>query len=307
MFDINDLISKEEVIGNLGGLKKQSNVFSDDRFWMMREGKSVIRLLPRLEAKAAYFVSYTHRYLLDGETIVADCLMTWGKKCPICSRSWEMNQSGIKEQTDISGEIYAKARYIYNAYIVNDPITPQNNGLVKLVSIGPKLHGYKRKGQDVPGLITTAFAAEDLGLDICNIENGFDLEIVRSGKNKDSDYSASRFRSKKYKICDFEKIRDQLYNIEEVFAKKEKTPEELKKIFYFIGFSNTITPKVVIKERADNKVDEEIKPKDIVKEKTSKVEMKKNIEVEKNQEKEVVSDGDNELNDEIDDILGDIE
>jgi len=264
MYDINELLSKDLIENDLKG--KSRNQFSDENFWMIPEGTSVVRLLPRMESRIPYLTSYTHRFSSGDENIVVDCLQTFKKKCPVCKRGWELYNSEVKSEVDLSKKVYRVERYIYNVYIVNDAKNPENNGQIKLVSFGVKLNGNSKHN----GVISTAFSSEDFGSSIFDISNGYDLVIMRKGQGMSSDYTGTHFKTKKYKIYDFSEIKDKLINIDELFVAKEKSVDEIKKIFYFLGFN-----KGPIAE-----VREVTQKQDVVKE------TKKIVEVEKIKEEE---------------------
>lgn len=249
--DINSLVSREDIKKDQEK-KAAGGEMSDSRFWRIPDGKSTIRLLPRLENKIPYKTVFSHRYNNNGEKIFATCMQTFGKKdCPICKQSWAMWNKENKEVKDTGYQVRKTPRFLYNCYIVNDSEKPENNGTIRIISVGKKL-------QD---LILESFNSEDLGNVIFDAINGVDFEINRK-KPRDNpnfpDYSSSRFVFRKYAVVkNWESIKDKLINIDDLI--KEETPEELKEKFKFLGFESTgtittvTTPKTQFKPKAEEK------------------------------------------------------
>jgi hypothetical protein len=233
--DINSLVGREEIQEELKKKAAGGGEMSDSRFWRIPDKKSLVRLLPRLESKVPWKVVYSHRYNKSGEKIFATCMATFGKKgCPICKKSWSLWESEDKAIKDLGYQVRKSPRYLINCYIVNDAEKPENNGTVKIISVGKKLFD----------LIVESYNSEDLGPAIFDATDGFDFEINRkqSGDNPNyPDYSSSRFIFKRYPVVkSFSEISEKLININELI--KEETPEELKAKFSFLGFTDVQTP-----------------------------------------------------------------
>jgi hypothetical protein len=247
--ELNDFISKEEIKKEME--KKPSGTDADSRYWRVPDGKSTIRLLPRLEARVPWKTVYSHRRNKNGEKLFSTCLLTFGKKgCPLCAKSWEMHGSEIKEIRDEGYDMRKSPRHLFNAYIVNDTEKPENNGTVKILSVGKKLFD----------LIMECFNADDLGDAIFDATNGFDLEINRkqSGDNPAyPDYSSSRFILKKYGIVkDWKAITGKLINLDEMIT--EEPVDEMKKKWAFLGFADVpvTAPKVTNPNKKQEKKEE---------------------------------------------------
>lgn len=256
-FDINDLISKDEIQKELEKGASGSGEMVDSRFWRIPDGKSTLRLLPRLESRVPWRTVYSHRYNKANPKIFGTCLKTFNKKnCPICKKSWEMWNSEDSKVKSLGYEIRQTPRYLLNCYIINDAVNKENNDTIKVISVGRKLHT----------LIVESFNADDLGPAIFDATSGFDFEINRkkSGDNPDyPDYSSSRFVFKRYPlpgIKTWEALKDKLIDIDSLV--KEETVEELQEKFSFLGFGISPVEKVSIAEKATYKAKE--KPKSVV-------------------------------------------
>jgi hypothetical protein len=250
--DINDFISKDEIQKELDK-KPGGGEMADNRFWRIPDGKSKVRLLPRLEARVPWKTVYSHRYNQSGEKLFSTCMLTFGKKgCPICKKSWSMWESEDKNVKDLGYQVRKTPRYFFNGYIVEDNDKPENVGTIKIISVGKKLFD----------LILESYNSDDLGKSIFDAINGFDFEINRkkSGDNPNfPDYSSSRFVFKKGPVVkSWDAIKDKLINIDELV--KEETPDELMAKWKFLGFDVTEAPKVN-KERkpaAKKEVEEDV-------------------------------------------------
>ena len=251
--DISSLVSRADIEKEVEKNKKGGGEMVDSRFWRIPDGKSTIRLLPRLEARVPWKTVYSHRYNESGEKLFGTCPATFNKKdCPLCKKSWKMWESEDKSVKDLGYKVRKTPRYIMNCFVVNDADKPANNGTIKILSVGKKLFD----------LMLESYNAEDLGPAIFDATNGFDFEINRkkSGDNPDyPDYSSSRFVFKKYGIVKtWDAIEDKLINIDELT--KEESAEELMKKFAFLGFAETVSvaPKAQSVKKAE-KIQEKTK------------------------------------------------
>jgi len=230
--DFSSLVSMEEI-----EKAKEFGSSGDSNYWKPPNGKSVVRLLPRFESKSPFKTVWTHRSPKNHETHeIGTCLRTWGQKgCPICDKSWKLWNSEIKAEKDLGYAVKKGERHIYNIYVVKDDEHPENVGQVKLLSVGVKLQQ----------MITDAASSEDLGLDIYQPENGFDLEINKNPQGKDGfpDYTSSRFHVKRYTLpIDMGELAKKLFNIDKLIP--VHTAEELKKKFSFLFEGDTTFPSV---------------------------------------------------------------
>ena len=60
--DISSLVSRADIEKEVEKNKKGGGEMVDSRFWRIPDGKSTIRLLPRLEARVPWKTVYSHRY-----------------------------------------------------------------------------------------------------------------------------------------------------------------------------------------------------------------------------------------------------
>jgi hypothetical protein len=216
--DISQLLGDEEINN---AMKKSEGGGGD--YWRVPEGRSEIRFLPRLESKVPWKPIWSHRY--ENEKIIGTCFKTFGKKnCPVCDKSWALHESAIKEDQDLGMAVRSTVRYIMNIFVVKDETNPENNGKIKLISLGTKLYQQ----------IADAYKSEDLGKSIFDVTNGFNFVIDKKKAGKYPDYSASRFIFKKTKLAEWADIYEKLINIDKLAI--EESAAELKQKFSFLGF-----------------------------------------------------------------------
>jgi len=214
--DLSKLINRDEVKATI-----KNSGSSESIFWRPPDGKSVVRLLPRLENDVPFKAVFTHRNGVDGAK--GTCIKTFGEKgCPVCEKSWNLWKSDNKEEKDIGYSVKKGVRYLFNVFIVKDEDNPDNVGKIKLLSVGIKLYE----------LILEGFNSDDLGIDVFNCEDGFSFEINKKDNGNFPDYTSSRFLVKKSKVGDWDEIKDHVINIDEQITKDDK--DSLKKKFSFL-------------------------------------------------------------------------
>jgi hypothetical protein len=240
-FNINDLISKEE-IEKFNNAKK----FDGGDYWYIPFGESIVRLLPRLESKIPWKIVKIHRHNYNGNQITGNCPKSFGHKfCPVCSVGWEWKTSGDEALQEKSIQLYAKSRFLYNVYIVDDIENPNNNGKIKVMSVGKKLHE----------LIQGYFNDEDYGVNIFSPYEEFNFVIKKKqDDNGYPSYSGSRFAPKLTAIdLKWKELQKQLINLDELVV--EETPETIKKKFFFL-FKDEIERTPKIEDEAEDTADD---------------------------------------------------
>jgi hypothetical protein len=143
-----DWASQEKAIQEAakGGFKK------DDRFWSPPKDEhgnynsaSLIRFLP--DTNWTPFIKYyDHSFEFvdpkgEKKKYFKNCINTFSydENCPICKQANEYFKSAFEEDKKISGERCRKLHYVSNILIINDPVTPENNGKVFLFRYGKQI------------------------------------------------------------------------------------------------------------------------------------------------------------------------
>lgn len=74
---------------------------------------------------------------------------TYNERCPISDYSAKINRNGTKaEKDDKDSRLFYKSGYYVNAYVVDDPTTPSNNGKVKILPMGKALYNKLKAALD---------------------------------------------------------------------------------------------------------------------------------------------------------------
>ena len=84
---------------------------------------------------------YTHGWKdsSTGKYVYTLCPSTYGEDCPICKERFRLWDIGSKEAQDASKKFARKERYYSNVYVVDDPVTPENNDTVKIFGYGRQI------------------------------------------------------------------------------------------------------------------------------------------------------------------------
>ena len=122
------------------------------------------------------------------------------KECPICAFAKNAWNDGEKPGST-SKDLYYKFGRKFNGhalvYVIEDPTTPANNGTVKIMRFGIKMHRFFQRaifGRDAKGAPT---GEEKYGMNAFNLVNSFDLVIPvtpsMSGDKKYNNYDEIKF------------------------------------------------------------------------------------------------------------------
>lgn len=140
---------------------------------------------------------------------------TFGEKCPISDYSAKINKNGSDaEKEHLKSTLFYKGGYYVNAYVINDPTTPANNGKVKIIDMGAKLYGVIKAALE--GELDDAWTEQynnavdeehqveriDVGKKVFDMsKDGVNLLIkVRKNQYGLNDYSSSEFTLKGAKL-----------------------------------------------------------------------------------------------------------
>lgn len=219
-----------------------SNSNTDERILKFAIGNNYqLRILPYLPDPSKTFqriVSYTwwddakkmHRVISPA---------SFGGRCPIMQYYMEFKQNNPKNLLDeLNRKLQYRQYWLFNAYVVNDPVNPSNNGQVKVVKASKELwkvidaakNGqlddkfnqiYSRLNR---GLVSVGRMMIDLGDDGVNLE--VKVTPNKIGKKRDGsdniipDYGTSEFQtiSNPLQLSDREKmdIYNRAYNLAEI-------------------------------------------------------------------------------------------
>jgi hypothetical protein len=235
--------------------KEVENSFKD--FLKFEPDKTyIVRLLPNLsDGKRTRFHYYQHiwKSVVTGKTVSTLCPHTYGEKCPIDEYRSKIYSSKNQALIDQSKPIKRTEKWLYNAYVINDPTNPENNGQVKIINAGSQLQKVIQNAIDGDDAAEFGFRIFDLS------ENGCNLRIkVDKKAGGFPDYSSSRFvsHSEIEGLVDADEIYNQVKSLDTIF--QAKPYEEIKKLLdvHFFGNDETSTSNNTIEDDDDDEGDD---------------------------------------------------
>jgi len=180
-----------------------------------------VRLLPNIkDPTKTFFHYYTFGWtsLCTGQYVSAVSPSTFGARDPIAETRYRILKTGTEEEKNKARGIIRSEKWLVNAYVINDPVNPDNNGKVMIVRYGKQLHK----------IITDAIegeGSEDLGARIFDLsDKGCSLKIKVEQQGDYPTYVSSKFMMPKAVEGLDKKRIDEIYNssfeLENVFSVK---------------------------------------------------------------------------------------
>lgn len=149
-----------------------------------------MRLLPCVKnPDKTFFHYYSHGWssFATGQYVTALSPQTWGERDPISEIRYQHYNTGTPEQKERSRAILRSEKWLVNAYVINDPTTPDNNGTIKVLRFGKQLHK----------IIMDAIEGDDadqFGARIFDLSpNGCNLRVKVDKQGDYPSYVSSRF------------------------------------------------------------------------------------------------------------------
>ena len=174
--------------------KDESQSTSNYREIMKLEpGKTyTVRLLPNISNPAkSFFHYYTQGWTsyATGQYVQALSLQSFGERDPIAEERYRILRLGTDEEKKKAESVTRSEKWLVNAYVIEDPTNPDNNGSVKMVRYGRQL--AKIIEQAINGEDSDEFGARifDLSKDGCNLK----IKVEKQGDYPT--YVSSRFTS----------------------------------------------------------------------------------------------------------------
>lgn len=201
MFDsIRSALQKNATQSNLKNIMK----FEKDKTY-------TVRLIPNVsEPEKTFFHYYTYDWnsFSTGQYTSVVSPTTFGQKCPMTETKYRILRSGNEEEKAKAQLLRRNERWLINAYVVDDPTTPENNGTVKIIRYGKQLHKIISDAIDGEG-------SEDFGARIFDLsENGVNLKIKCEQQGDYITYVSSKFTlPKKIEGMTDEKAEDVYKNV----------------------------------------------------------------------------------------------
>ena len=149
-----------------------------------------VRLLPNTtDPQKTFFHYYTFGWtsFCTGQYVSAVSPSSFGGRDPIAEYRYKVLKTGTEEEKQKARAIIRSEKWLVNAYIVNDPVTPENNGKTMIVRYGKQLHKIIMDAIEGDG-------AEDLGSRIFDLsDKGCSLKIKVEQQGDYPTYVSSKF------------------------------------------------------------------------------------------------------------------
>jgi gp32 DNA binding protein like len=103
----------------------------------------VVRLLPNIkDPNKTFFNYYSYGWnsFSTGQFVTCISPATWGQRDPISETFFSIRRNGSEEEKEKSRALNRKENWFVNIYVVNDPVTPENNGTIKVLRFGRQLN-----------------------------------------------------------------------------------------------------------------------------------------------------------------------
>jgi hypothetical protein len=180
MFDsIKNALQKNTTQSNLKNIMK----FEKDKTY-------AVRLVPNIsQPEKTFFHYYTYDWssFSTGQYTSIVSPTTFGQKCPMTDTKYRLLRNGNEEEKAKANLLRRNERWLVNAYVVDDPTNPENNGTMKIIRYGKQLHKIISDAIDGEG-------SEDFGPRIFDLsENGVNLKIKCEQQGDYITYVSSKF------------------------------------------------------------------------------------------------------------------
>jgi hypothetical protein len=221
-----------------------------------------LRLIPDVEGLSegedkTFFHHYVHQWTSrkDGSFVSAISLRSFGERDPINEARWRLYKDW-KDGEPAADEkfenpIKEKEQWFVNVYVVDDPSNPENNGKVKILSMGPQLKAIVDEAM-------TGDRADEFGPAIFDLSSdGADFKIKADKQGVYTTYIKSFFTSKSSLDLSDEEI-DEIYGKTHDLTKiyQVKTAEELQDLLdqhFFCGEDVDGAPKKEVAKKVEPK------------------------------------------------------
>lgn len=172
--------------------ESQSNT-SFREIMKLEPGKTyTVRLLPNVNApEKSFFHYFEHGWtsFATGQYVRALSLQTYGDRDPISEERYKTIRLGTEEDKKKAETVRRGEHWMVNAYVVDDPTNPDNNGQVKIIRYGKQL--AKVIDQAINGEDADEFGAKIFDLS----KNGCSFKIKVEKQGEFPSYVSSRFTS----------------------------------------------------------------------------------------------------------------
>lgn len=159
----------------------------------LEPGKTyTVRLLPNVaDPVKTFFHFYTNGWtsFATGQYVQTLSLQTFNERDPISEERYKLARLGTDAEKAKAETIVRSEKWLVNAYVIDDPTTPSNNGQVKIIRYGRQLQ--KIIDQAINGEDADEFGARVFDLS----KDGVSLKIKVERQGEYPTYVSSRFTS----------------------------------------------------------------------------------------------------------------
>jgi len=186
-----------------------------------------LRLLPNIEDPSKTFFHYfVHGWesLATGQYISFVSPQTFDERDPIAEYRYKVYRTGDAADKEKSRAIIRSEKWLVNAYVVDDPSTPDNIGKVKVLRFGKQLHKIIMdaiSGEDKDQFGSKIFDLSDAGCNLrvrCDDQGGFPTYVASKflmpsaipGIDADSVYSSTTALDQVFSIKSYDELQASL-------------------------------------------------------------------------------------------------
>lgn len=187
----------------------------------LEPGKTyTVRLLPNISSPEKSFFHYFENgwtSFATGQYVRALSLQTFGDRDPISEERYKIVRLGLDEDKKKAETVRRGEHWMVNAYVIEDPTNPDNNGQIKIVRYGKQL--AKVIDQAINGEDADEFGARIFDL----TKGGCNLKIKVEKQGDFPSYVSSRFASPSDLGLSESKINDiygKIHDLERVMTPK---------------------------------------------------------------------------------------
>lgn len=196
----------------------------------------IVRLVPNIkDPSKSIFKQFFNTWVSvkSGQRIFNVSPQTYGQPCPINEEFLKLYNDENEAIKNKGRPLSRKVRWLTNVYVVDDPVTPENNGKVMVLSYSKQLNAVIEDGLFGEESSDVGMRAFDLSEEGCN------LRIKVEPQGEITNLSSSKFKNPS-KIPGMtpkkiDEIHESAHDLEQVF--NIKSYDELKKILveHFYG------------------------------------------------------------------------
>ena len=218
-----------------------------------------VRLLPAKDPKKTFFHYFQHGWtsFSSGQYVTALSLQTFGERDPISEERYKLLKTGSDAMKAKANTIKRAEKWLVNVLVINDPVTPENNGKNKMI----------RYGKQLGAVIIDAIEGDssaDFGSRVFDLSpNGVNLKIKIDKQGEFPTYVSSKF-SLPCEIKDMTedkatKVYESVFELDKIFTAKnaDQLKEMLTEHFYAEKEATTSDEPVVIKKAASTSTSDE--------------------------------------------------